>query len=363
MTFIIGVILSFLLIISVVSYIIVLLVKGEIDLEERVLNIFLLGSTITSWIIFFIGLQIFSEPYYKAIDPLDSDYSPFSTKHILTLIVFFLLSIRALYVLWKKGKNIPPLKLIIYVTAIIIGIFISCFVIFQLLERNEGENDINNLFRYVMIYTPINHIIISILLLYKIIKQESTYSFDRKFKNLFLNFLNQKLINSSFISVWTLIILLPFYLIITLILILFGQDYDSLVRVFTDTSTWHFSQKAHPPYLDHTGHYLCTVAACGDPKIVKPLRLGVRHGNTIIVNRQLMIANAFEDILHQKYPVFHKFIRENYDKYGYPLSKKINTKFWSNFTYIMMKPLEWIFLFTLYLMTNNPEKLIKKQYS
>ena len=55
--------------------------------------------------------------------------------------------------------------------------------------------------------------------------------------------------------------------------------------------------------------------------MVKPLRYGIRHGYKIMVNRQLLIANAFENILEQYTPKLHKIIRNFYDKYGYPLSK------------------------------------------
>ena len=160
--------------------------------------------------------------------------------------------------------------------------------------------------------------------------------------------------------------LLPIFIIITIILTLFGQHTDSLVKVFTDTATWHLSQKIHAPILphvDHGGHYLCTVAANGSPNIVKPIRYGKRGGKRIIVNRQLLVANAFESLLEDYLPKFHKVIRRNYDKYGLDLSRKINTPRLSNLTYILMKPLEWLFLVCLYLFDVNPEKRISIQYA
>lgn len=81
------------------------------------------------------------------------------------------------------------------------------------------------------------------------------------------------------------------------------------------------------------------------------------------MNRQLLIANAFENILEQYTPKTHKIIRYFYDKYGYPLSKHINTKFSADLTYFLMKPLEWIFLIVLYSIDKNPENRIHIQYS
>ncbi len=108
---------------------------------------------------------------------------------------------------------------------------------------------------------------------------------------------------------------------------------------------------------------MCTVAAAGDPKFVKPLRLGKRHGKIIVVNRQLLIANAFEELIQDLSPKAHRIIRSNYDKYGFNISKKINTIFLSNMVYLLMKPLEWFFLITLYLFCTEPEKKINSQYA
>ena len=105
------------------------------------------------------------------------------------------------------------------------------------------------------------------------------------------------------------------------------------------------------------------MAARGHENLVKPLRSGIRRGKRITVNRQLMVANAFENILEEYTPTIHKIIRYIYDKYGYPLSKHINTKFSADIVYILMKPLEWIFLVVLYCVDDNPENRINIQYS
>ncbi|WP_374330202.1 DUF6688 family protein [Soonwooa sp.] len=61
-------------------------------------------------------------------------------------------------------------------------------------------------------------------------------------------------------------------------------------------------------------------------------------------------------------PKTHRFVRGNYDKYGYNLSQKINSELGSNLTYILMKPLELIFLISLYLLETKPEQKISRQY-
>ena len=102
---------------------------------------------------------------------------------------------------------------------------------------------------------------------------------------------------------------------------------DAPIKAFTDTADWTFSQQIPPPPMESSGHYLCTVAAGGHKKIVKPLRYGTRRGQTIVVNRQLCIANAFEEWIHvyreslksqtagkEKMEEAISYIRENYAK-------------------------------------------------
>ena len=109
-------------------------------------------------------------------------------------------------------------------------------------------------------------------------------------------------------------------------------------------------------------HYLCTVAAGGHKKVVKPLRTGKRHGHQVLVNRQLCIANAFEQLLEEHIPRFHRAVRGLYDKTGYPIAKHIRSPYLADGIYFFMKPLEWIFLLVLYLCDPEPENRIAVQY-
>ena len=82
----------------------------------------------------------------------------------------------------------------------------------------------------------------------------------------------------------------------------------------------------------------------------------------IVVNRQLCVANAFEQLLEERVPRFHKAVRTFYDKYGYPISRHIRTPLAADFTYAIMKPLEWLFLAVLYTFDVKPEDRIALQY-
>lgn len=164
---------------------------------------------------------------------------------------------------------------------------------------------------------------------------------------------------------YTIVVFIGLFFIIAIFEIIFvltGQGLDAPIKAFTDTADWTFSKQIPPPPLEYDGHYLCTIAAGGHEKIVKPLRFGLRRGEVIVVNRQLCIANAFEEVIQERFSGFHKKIRSFYDSYGYPVSRHITTPLRADIIYILMKPLEWAFLIFLYTVDVHPEERINRQY-
>ncbi len=81
-----------------------------------------------------------------------------------------------------------------------------------------------------------------------------------------------------------------------------------------------------------------------------------------MVNRQLCVANAFEQLLEEHTPRFHRALRNFYDTYGYPVSRHIRTPLSADIIYLIMKPLEWLFVIVLYLFDEKPEDRIARQY-
>lgn len=159
-----------------------------------------------------------------------------------------------------------------------------------------------------------------------------------------------------------IVIALPLLGVIVAVLTLFGQAPDSIIEAWTQTSDWTLSQQVAPQNIYYDMHYLCTVAAGGHRKVVKPLREGKRHGHRVLVNRQLCVANAFEQLLQERLPRLHKVIRHVYDRYGYPIAKHIRSPYAADAVWILMKPLEWLFLAVLYLFDVKPENRIAVQY-
>ncbi|MEX6687801.1 hypothetical protein QTN47_09870 [Danxiaibacter flavus] len=310
-----------------------------------------------SLLLFMAEMDYHRANFTKQIDIVYEGYTPFAWEHFPTLLVFYILAFVSQMLLWLKYDRLSPLIKVIALCFLLTGIFLNIFVLVQV-SHNAEDTTAGCLF----IPLPLINALMSLTIAIRTIKKESSLSNVRTFKNDYYNTLNQFMVKASLQPIWVLVLTGPLCIIVICIITVFGQDTHAIAKVFTETTTWHFSQKTHPPFLDHQGHYLCTVAACGSPQLVKPLRLGKRHGNEIIVNRQLQIANAFEELIQDHFPAFHKIIRTLYDRYGYPLSKNITTPFRSNLTYLLMKPLEYLFLLVLYTCCISPEKKISKQY-
>lgn len=133
--------------------------------------------------------------------------------------------------------------------------------------------------------------------------------------------------------------------------------------VFTQTCGHALSRLpiVHVPVADC--HYLCTVAARGTPSLVRPERVGRRHGQPILVNRQLAVANAFEDLLHARWPRFGRLARATYDRLGMPVSRHITRPWMADVVFVAMKPLEWAFYAALLLLDRgDPEARIDRMY-
>jgi hypothetical protein len=131
--------------------------------------------------------------------------------------------------------------------------------------------------------------------------------------------------------------------------------------VFTQTCGEGVFAQIKPPAGDC--HYLCTVAAQGHPRLVKPERMGRRRGQPVLVNRQLAVANAFEDLLHERWPRFGRAARRLYDRLALPVSALIKSRWVADAIYLAMKPAEWLFYLALLLFDREPpEGRIARMY-
>ena len=285
-------------------------------------------------------------------------HTPIATEMTLTICIFILVAILGYLVLrFAKINNLSPLVLVLAMSALYIGVIVAGLWICQVFKISTVN--------LILILFPLNVIVIFIKVIKDVVIK---WNLEHKYKervlkdNKLINLCN-KILNNALNWPWLALIFMVLLLGILIgILVLFGQAPDSVIKAFTETAEWNLSTKIPAQSLEYDGHYLCTVAVGGHKEIVKPIRLGRRGGKYIVVNRQLCIANAFEQIIEEKTPKFHYVVRSFYDKYGYPVAKHINSKYTADFVYFLMKPLEWIFLIVIYLFDNKPENRIAIQY-
>jgi hypothetical protein len=291
------------------------------------------------------------------------DYASLSNEHILSVVVLLLLGMFSFWIISSSQGMISPIIFVLCSTLIILNILFAIIYLTHTGFSYEWSD-----FSVPVFQTSF----VSLIFLYVARLKNSQNQFadtqkerDTPYRNRFLLFLYRTSVNYQKMPRLWAFCLFPVLILVQLLLVLFGQRPDSLIRVFLETSSFNYSRIPAPPpeVVEGDGHYLCTVSANGHSRLVKPLRAGIRRGERITVNRQLLIANAFENILEQYTPNIHKIIRSLYDKYGYPISRHIQTQCSADFVYLLMKPLEWIFLLVLYTVDHNPENRIHIQYS
>jgi hypothetical protein len=285
------------------------------------------------------------------------DSAIFSPDHVLSILVLIAFSLIAYFYSSYRSKIAPPLLEVITNMFLSIGIVLNVFIAIHTEEI------------WFAIAGNLPIILLAILALVKNHRLFIDYSKEIDFKpsSTIENYV-WKVLNAQPILKFPIILVLslPIVILLIAILLLFGQKPDSLVRAFTDTYKHGFSEwNAKCDNIECGDHYLCSVAANGHTPIVKPQRIGIRNGHYIICNRQLLISNAFEDLIQEEFPSLHIVIRKNYNKVGDLVHKYydvFNIKLVSDFVYILMKPLEWFFLLTLYTFDRKPENRIAKQY-
>lgn len=284
-------------------------------------------------------------------------HTPIWTEGMATIVVLSIVGVCGyLFLSFKHITKVPPLISVCAIAAIYLGMAMCIIWIVQLFRM-----------QYDVIFLcllPFNCVVLGCKTVRRIIFEWNMEQSDneKELGNQYLNRLNRRLQKAEYWPIAAFLLMWPLLGIIIGILLLFGQRPDAVIRSWTETSDWNLSTKESPPNVIYDEHYLCTVAAGGHRRIVKPIRMGQRHGHVVVVNRQLCIANAFEQILEERTPVFHRKVRHAYDTYGFPIARLIRSPYAADMVYFLMKPLEWLFLLVLYCCDVNPENRIAVQY-
>jgi hypothetical protein len=311
-------------------------------------------------------------------------HAPFASEHLPALMLFAVWGVLSYILLKFIRKKLSPIMEVFLLAGVYVGVALCLVFIFQLIclphpmPARMGDlfpdavnpdalyhirvrpSDIITIL--CLCAVPLLYMIHVIVLMVRIVKEKAEKQKELKYNNPILKKINSWLLAGANLFWVAVVALLPVLGVLVAMLVLFGQQPDSIIKVFTQTSDWVLSGEISPPPVAYDTHYLCTVSLRGHKKIVKPLRYGIRRGEKIVVNRQLCVANAFEQLLEEKTPNLHRKIRRFYDTYGYPISKHIHTAFAADVVYVLMKPLEWFFVVVLYLFDQKPENRINSQY-
>jgi hypothetical protein len=309
-------------------------------------------------IVTIIGLPfIYLNVVENKVNDCCSDSATFSPEHRLTIYSLITICILAYFYSSFKTTLKSPVLEVLTNAVLLLGVIFNVFIAVQVEQ-------------FIWLF---GNLPICMLFILQLIDNQ------KKFITLHHSIANEETKNSITKMAWRiltlkpimkfpilLILCLPLLTGISCLLLLFGQKPDSIIRAFTDTYKHGFSQLDYLcDNVDCGGHFLCSVAAGGHREFVKPIRYGERNGSKIICNRQLLIANAFEELIEQKSPGVHHLVRRNYNKVGNVIHRYyfiFNNKLIADVVYIFMKPLELFFLLTLYTFDQRPENRIARQY-
>ena len=310
-------------------------------------------------------------------------HEPVNIYYIGSLLLFFLCGFGSYLFLKYTKKKLSPIVEAFLLAGVYISLVLSGVFLVQILggarpqgiERKIllGDEAAEGMFTFslapsdyliilCLCVVPVIFMIHSIRLLVHLIKEKAAEQENIVYDNSLLKCVNTFFCRGAKVFWLAIPAMLPVLAVLSFILILFGQRPDSVILAFTKTSDWILSGEISPPPVAYDTHYLCTVSLRGHKKLVKPIRFGLRRGEKIVVNRQLCVANAFEQLIEERMPGFHRAVRNFYDTYGFPISKHINSAWSADVVYLLMKPLEWVFVFVLYLFDANPEDRIYSQY-
>lgn len=285
-------------------------------------------------------------------------HTPIFTQSVPTIWTLALVGYAGyLIVNFLPLKKLPPLVPVLGMAAMYLGTVESILWGIQVYMPSLKITDI-----YLLLF-PVNCIIATARTVRRKVWEWEQTPYEIQEGSSLIQTCNRLLMQSKRWPFAAFLLMWPLLGILIALLLLVGQRPDAVIKAFTETADWNLSQRVAPQNVFYDEHYLCTVAAGGHKNIVKPLRLGVRHGHEVIVNRQLCVANAFEQILEEKTPGLHRVIRHIYDTCGFPVAKLIRSKYMADVIYFLMKPLEWFFLIVLYLTDINPENRIALQYT
>lgn len=321
-------------------------------------------------------------------------HTPLAKEHSTSIkvIVIFALFGQIGLTFWRN--SLPPLLHTLSISTVMLGMIINIFAIQHLIGGTEytlhsshaeillSEGVTRELYPYNFTIKP-SFITLEFYLFFifsimasQLALLHATFLSIKASRFLRITYTNRALklaqraiaLYPPYINPLYIMVLFPVAGLFIIVLVLCGQQPDAVVKAFTETSDWGFSQIESPPPRITLGHpysgmYLCTIALTGHANLVRPIGYGWRTGGVIPVNRQMLVCNAFEQLLEQSMPRLHGVARKAYDIFCIPFNALAWNKYAADVIYLLMKPLEYFFIIALYCFDKSPEDRIARQYS
>lgn len=315
-------------------------------------------------IIAFIFMPVFG---YFSLFLFKSEAELLDWKYITVIWVLSGLTIFAYFISRSKKHDIGPLALALLPGLLMTGIVLSIVLVvhFSPFFALGAAFSFSPFFILTIFVLPFFGLIQVVVLLsvelFSILQLNKNRMLSHKSKSSFIQAL-QRIFFGKYYLVAQIILFPLFITLVQVVFLVFTQHPDSIVQAIIQSHDGVFSQGHCENCVSHNAEYVCTIAAFGSDRLVKPLHWGRRNGNEIKVNRQLKICNAFEELLTEKMPRTQRLLRKGYDSLQISIEKWKKVRIVANTLYVIIKPMEWTFLIMLYLFENNPETKIAKQY-
>lgn len=326
---------------------------------------FVLGLEVTLDLLIVVGLPLLFSMMYASNEQTCCAPTAINTEYLFEFLSILIFTATVSIVYKYKLKPWPPLTELLGGGSLFLFFILNIIIAIQIYESTEFGGIIPILIGNAPIFLWIWHVMQDRM---HMIRYEEEAVAEDDYLDL-PEQISTKTTLGRFLKYMqtSLVGFLPVVFAIWLFQYVFTQRPDGVIKMFTETYYHTFSTLT--PLCENVDcgeHYLCSVAANGNPAFVRSKRLGVRNGRLIACNRQLLVCNAFEQWLSEVAPKAHQIIRRKYDKVGDHIHKNYEVykdKRVSHLVYLLMKPVEWMFTLILYSVDTHPENRIEMQYT
>lgn len=157
-------------------------------------------------------------------------HTPIAGEYRFSFFFLFFIAMVCIVLLSVITKRKPPLFAAMLIAGVYMGNVLDILLVIQLLKNMD------NFFTVMMLVFPMNYMLMSVRLIRREIKAQTGYLSNSAEKSGFMGWLNKLLTKSLGWYLISFVAMIPLLAVMLLILVLFGQRPDSIVKAFTETA-------------------------------------------------------------------------------------------------------------------------------